>query len=94
MLSVVVSRSESFDSSHVAVCCSVLQCVEVGAGCRSMLRYVAVCVTVCCSVLQYVSCIKVQQEQCCRNSNVIMSGVHISVSLLQYVTVYCSVLHA
>ena len=42
----------------VAVCCSVLQCVEV---CCSVLQCVAVCcsvlqcVAVCCSVLQYVA---------------------------------------
>ena len=60
----------------VAVCCSVLQCVEVCcsvlqcvAVCSSMLQYVAVCcsvlqcVAVCCSVLQCVAvCCSVPQR--------------------------------
>ena len=56
-------------TSHVAVCCSVLQCV---AACCSVLQRVAVCcsvlqrVAVCCIVLQSVAaCCSVLQCLCC-----------------------------
>ena len=76
---------------HVAVCCSVLQCVAV---CCSVLQCVAVCcnvlqcVAVCCIVLQCVGELQ-YVAVCC---SVVMQCVAVSCNVLQRAAACCSVL--
>ena len=76
---------------HVALCCSVLQCVAV---CHSVLQ----CVTVCCSELQCVVCVVMLYVEINWRLNMgwsrrsVLQCVAVCCSVLRRVAVHCSVL--